>query len=222
MIVTDVPATRPTVIYPTFSPDSSWIAFERSTQSRSRGAEAELWLTSTDGQTVISLDSANLGTGLYTQNNASYEPTFMPVAVGGYFWLVFVSERVYGNTLTSIVEGTSAAPGRHKQLWVTAIDANPVAGQDPSHPAFWLPGQDTGDQNMRGEWALDPCKAVGAACTGGYDCCAGFCLAGDAGSPVCTAQAMGCSPTGDACKTATDCCDPTATCLAGFCNASPK
>jgi hypothetical protein len=222
MIVPNVAPMRPTVIYPTFSPDSQWIAFERSTQSRSRGAQAELWLTSTNGQTVISLDQANLGTGLYTQNDASYEPTFMPVAVGGYFWLVFVSERVYGNTLTDITEGTSTAPGRHKQLWVTAIDANPVAGKDPSHPAFWLPGQNTGDQNMRGEWALDPCKAVGATCSGGYDCCAGFCVQGDGGAPVCTAQAMGCSATGDACKQSSDCCDSTATCLAGFCNSSPK
>jgi hypothetical protein len=221
-IVPNVPGTRPTVIYPTYSPDSSWIAFERSTQSRSRGAQAELWLTSTDGQTVISLDAANQGTGLYTQTDANYEPTFMPVAVGGYFWLVFVSERVYGNTLTDITEGTSTAPGRHKQLWVTAIDANPKAGTDPSHPAFWLPGQNTADQNMRGEWALDPCKATGAGCTGGFQCCAGFCVAGDGGAGVCTTQAMGCSSNGDACKASSDCCDPTATCIAGFCNSSPK
>ncbi len=221
LVANDAP-TRPTTTYPSFSPDTEWIAFERSTQVRSRGAESELWLTSLDGTTLISLDAANTGTGLYTQTNASYEPTFMPVAVGGYFWLVFVSERVYGNTLTSIVEGTSGAPGRHKQLWVTAIDAQPTAGKDPSHPAFWLPGQNTADQNMRGEWALDPCKAAGASCTGGYECCAGFCVAGDGGAPVCTTQSAGCSGTGDACKTSADCCDTSATCVGGFCNVLPK
>ena len=221
-IVSNAAPTRPTTTYPSFSPDSEWIAFERSTQSRSRGAESELWLTSIDGATQIALTAANTGTGLYTQTNATYEPTFMPVAVGGYFWLVFVSERVYGNTLTSIDEGTSAAPGRHKQLWVTAIDANPVAGKDPSHPAFWLPGQNTVDQNMRGEWALDPCKATGASCSGGYECCAGFCVVGDGGASVCTSQSGGCSGSGDACKTSSDCCDTSASCVGGFCNVSPK
>jgi hypothetical protein len=211
-------ATRPTTTYPSFSPDSSWIAFERSTQVRSRGAESELWLTSSDGTTQISLDAANLGTGLYTQTNASYEPTFMPVAVGGYFWLVFVSERVYGNTLTSIVEGDSSAPGRHKQLWVTAIDAQPVAGKDPSHPAFWLPGQNTADQNMRGEWALDPCKALGQSCTAGFECCQGFCAAGDGGAPVCSTPTAGCAATGNACTKSSDCCSASATCVGGFCN----
>ncbi len=221
-IVANTAPSRPTVMYPTYSPDSLWIAFERSTQARSRGAQAELWLTSPDGTKVMSLDAANQGTGLYAQNNANYEPTFMPVAVGGFFWLVFVSERVYGNTLTDINEGTGSAPGRHKQLWVTAIDAAPTAGKDPSHPAFWLPGQNTGDQNMRGEWALDPCKAVGQSCSGGFECCAGYCVAADGGPPVCTTQSAGCSATGDACKASSDCCDSAATCVGGFCNVSPK
>jgi len=215
-------ATRPTTTYPSFSPDSKWIAFERSTQVRSRGAQAELSLTSLDGATIIPLDAANTGTGLYTQTDANYEPTFMPVAVGGYFWLVFVTERVYGNTLTDTNEGTSGAPGRHKQLWVTAIDAQPTAGKDPSHPAFWLPGQDTGDQNMRGEWALDPCKTTGQGCTGGYECCAGFCLSVDGGAPVCGTPTAGCAGSGDACKVSSDCCDATASCVGGFCNTQPK
>jgi len=220
-LVPNVP-TRTTTTYPSFSPDSQWLAFERSTQVRARGAESELWLTSLDGQTVMSLDAANMGTGLYTQTNASYEPTFMPVAVGGYFWLVFVSERVYGNTLTDINEGDENAPGRHKQLWVTAIDAQPTPGKDPSHPAFWLPGQNTADQNMRGEWALDPCKAAGQGCSGGYECCAGFCVSADGGSPVCTTQSAGCSGSGDACKTSADCCSGGLTCLGGFCTVVSK
>ena len=210
--------TRPTTTYPSFSADSKWVAFERSTQVRSRGAQAEIWLTSIDGTTQISLDAANTGTGLYTQTDANYEGTFMPVAVGGYFWLVFVSERVYGNTLTDVNEGTSSAPGRHKQLWVTAIDAQPTAGKDPSHPAFWLPGQNTADQNMRGEWALDPCKQQGQSCTAGYQCCAGFCRTDDAGTPVCSMPSGGCSSSGEACKMASDCCMSNATCIGGFCN----
>jgi hypothetical protein len=75
----------------------------------------------------------------------------MPESRGGYFWLVLVSERTYGNTLTDTNAST-----RHKQLWVTAIDDPPVPGQDPSHPAFWLPGQEIDNQNMRGAWTLEP------------------------------------------------------------------
>jgi Tol biopolymer transport system component len=214
-------ATRPTTTYPSYSPDSKWISFERSTQVRSRGAQAEMWLTSFDGATQVSLDAANTGTGLFTQTDANYEGTFMPVAVGGYFWLVFVSERVYGNILTDTNEGTTSAPGRHKQLWVTAIDAQPSGATDPSHPAFWLPGQNTADQNMRGEWALDPCKQQGQSCQAGYQCCAGYCRADDAGTPVCTTPQGGCSSTGEACKTAADCCAANAACIGGFCNVLP-
>ena len=206
-------ATRTTTTYPSYSADSKWISFERSTQVRSRGAQAEIWLTSSDGATQIALDAANTGTGLATQTNENYEGTFMPVAVGGYFWLVFVSERIYGNILTDTNEPTS-----HKQLWVTAIDAQPKAGKDPSHPAFWLSGQNTADQNMRGEWALDPCKQQGQSCQAGYQCCAGYCRADDAGTPVCSMPTGGCSSTGEVCKTAADCCSAKATCIGGFCN----
>lgn len=206
-------AGRPTVTFPTFSPDSQWIAFERSTQARSRGAQSDVWLTSIDGATQIALDATNR-TGILTGPEASstYEPTFMPVAAGGYFWLVVVAERTYGNVLT----GTDPTT-RNKQLWVSAIDANPQAGKDPSHPAFWLPGQQTDNNNMRGEWALDPCKQVGESCTSGFDCCNGYCRSDGDGGFACTDQIPTCSQIGEACKTASDCCDPSAVCIGGFC-----
>ncbi|HET6583638.1 MAG TPA: hypothetical protein VFG69_09325 [Nannocystaceae bacterium] len=145
-------ANRPTTTYPTWSPDSAWLAFGRATQARTRGAAGELWLTSSDGAIQQEL-SAACGTGVLApdQSSACYEPTFMPEARGGYFWLVFVSERVYGNTLVDTDVTT-----RRKQLWVTAIDETPVAGVDPSHPAFWLPGQELDNHNMRGMWTLEP------------------------------------------------------------------
>lgn len=204
---------RPTLTYPTFSPDSQWIAFERSTQARSRGAVSDVWLTSPDGATQFPLENSN-GTGLLTGAEASsnYEPTFMPVAAGGYFWLVIVSERTYGNTLVDLNPQT-----RHKQLWVTAIDAVPTAGQDPSHPAFWLPGQALDNNNMRGEWALSPCKMIGQGCSAGFECCDGFCHDDGMGNLTCTNSGGGCSQIGEACKTAADCCDPSASCVNGFC-----
>jgi hypothetical protein len=120
---------------------------------------------------------------------------------------------MYGNTLTDTNPNT-----RRKQLWVTAVDANPEPGEDVSHPAFWLPGQELNNQNMRGFWALGVCKGEGEGCEAGFDCCGGFC----SGDPkVCKETNDGCSELGDACDTGADCCLEVAECVNGFCSAIP-
>jgi hypothetical protein len=166
-----------------------------------------------DGSEPVRLDKAN-GFGhipdLETAEN--YEPTFVPVASGGYLWLVYVSERQYGNTLTNQDVAT-----RTKQLWVTAIDPFPAPGADPSHPGFWLPGQELDNNNMRGYAALNECKEIGETCEAGYDCCSGFCVEID-GAFVCDDTPPSCSPNGSACEDSSDCCDPDAECIAGFCS----
>ena len=125
-------AARTAVTYPTWSPDSEWVAYGRATQARTRGAQGELGLTNVDGSQQVELSrGCGVGSLAPDQGSACYEPTFMPESRGGYFWLVFVSERTYGNTLTD-----TAVDTRRKQLWVTAIDDPPQPGQDPSHPAF--------------------------------------------------------------------------------------
>lgn len=205
--------SRPTLTYPTFSPDSQWVAFMRATQSRARHGQAELWLAHVDGGDELLLDAASGGDLPPAHQHASFEPTFAPVAAGGYFWLVFVSERPYGNLVTDENPDT-----RRKQLWVAAIDAAPVAGGDPSHPAFWLPGQDPDRYNMRGSWAMSPCKALGAACEAGYECCEGFCIEDpQTGDHICGTE-QACSEIDDACTDASDCCDETALCIGGFCS----
>ncbi len=210
-----VPSAAPltTNTYPTWSPDSKYIAFQRSAQARTRGALGEVWLVGADGSAPQSLSNLNGTTYLPSpQNQASYQPTFLPVAVGGYFWVVFESERTYGVTLPDTNPTT-----RRKQLWVAAIDASPGAS-DPSHPAFWLPGQELGNQNMRGAWSLDPCKADGEDCSAGFECCNGFCvLDPDTNTYTCGEQ-EGCSPDGSACQTASDCCEVGAECINGFCS----
>ncbi|MFO0660543.1 MAG: hypothetical protein U0165_12035 [Polyangiaceae bacterium] len=202
---------RPTVTFPSFTPDSKWVVFERSTQARSRGAQSDLAISNTDGSVVMPLAQAN-GTGFLqgAEASANYEPTVMPIAAGGYFWVVMVSERTYDNTLTDTNPGS-----RTKQLWVFAVDANPTPGVDPSHPPFWLPGQELTNQNMRGEWALAPCKSEGTSCAAGYDCCSGFCI--DSGNgPVC-APPQTCSGLNDACTSDANCCDSKWSCVGGFC-----
>ncbi len=209
--------SRPTVTYPTFAPDSQWIAFMRATQARTRGAQGELWITNLDGSAQMELSLANgMGAIPVDQQSANYEPTFMPVAAGGYFWVVFVSERQYGNILTD-----QNVNSRRKQLWVAAIDANPTPGVDPSHPAFWLPGQEIDNHNMRGNWALSPCKDLGEACEAGFECCGGFCVDDGMGGMVCGDKPDTCSMLGDACDDASDCCDPNAQCIGDFCSIIP-
>jgi hypothetical protein len=140
----------------------------------------------------------------------NYFPTVAPIAAGGYFWVFFDSVRHYGNT------------GIHRQLWGAAVAIQNDAGEfnsqdglyakDPSAPAFYLPGQELETANHRAFTALDPCRADGASCESGVDCCSGFCTDGVCGPPT------GCSETDEACKEDTDCCNyPTDRCIAGFC-----
>jgi hypothetical protein len=139
-----------------------------------------------------------------------YFPTVSPVAAGGYFWVFFTSRRNYGNIRVTENPG----PVETKQLWVTAVDINAPAGTDPSHPAFYLPGQEEGSGNVRAFAALEPCKDEGQMCKSGVDCCCGKCS--DQG--VCKCNDPRCSKIEEACTTKADCCSPTAQCINGFCS----
>jgi hypothetical protein len=154
-----------------------------------------------------------------------YYPTVSPVAAGGYFWVFFDSIRNYGN------QGVS------RQLWGAAITiaADGVYGGDPSHPAFYVTGQDFLTGNHRAFTALDACKMDGDTCTSGTDCCGGFCFvetspAQELGSePVgkCSSDTPMCAKTNERCASSADCCPPAAgqtanSCIAGFCAYVPK
>jgi hypothetical protein len=131
----------------------------------------------------------------------NFDPTVSPVAAGGYFWVFFDSYRHYGNV------------GLQRQLWGTAIDVSPAGTYtaDPSHPAFYLTGQEAGTGNHRAFTALDPCRADGASCATGVDCCTGMCTNGACGG------APRCSNVDEKCATSKDCCDADAQCINGFC-----
>jgi len=139
-----------------------------------------------------------------------YFPTVSPVAAGGQFWLFFTSRRNYGNTIVGTQDDVKS-----KKIWVSAIDIDPPAGADPSHPAFYLPGQEIDAGNVRAFAALEPCRADGQQCASGIDCCCGGCLNGVCGCP------MGCSKIDEKCTTVTDCCnhenDSSLRCINGFC-----
>jgi hypothetical protein len=151
--------------------------------------------------------------------HSAYFPTVAPIAAGGYFWLFFDSIRHYGNL------------GLQRQLWGAAIDihADGTYTSDPSHPAFYLPGQEFGAGNHRAFAALDPCKRDGDSCTSGIDCCGGTCslpaTKGEFEEAVgtCSPPPMNsCAKRDERCTTHADCCppepgQPANSCIAGFC-----
>jgi WD40-like Beta Propeller Repeat len=227
--------TKSVIGYPSVSPDGQWVIYQRMSwedpstyynltsfqpPDNPIATTSDLYLASTKTPGV-EIRLANLdGDGYPFAAGArdlhlNFEPTFAPVAAGGYFWVVFLSRRTYGDILTG-------APGTEKQLWVAAIDQNPTPGHDPSHAAFHLPGQDVTSLNLRGFWALNPCLNDGQGCTTGTDCCTGYCNpgSGEAGAAVCSSSSSGCAILGNRCTTTADCCDGASgvTCINKVCS----
>ncbi|MFO0618317.1 MAG: hypothetical protein U0414_37330 [Polyangiaceae bacterium] len=200
------------IAFPSVSPDHESVVYHRGPLD-TRNGNADLFLARVSFP-GLQIPLANLnGTGYPFAAGSrdlswNYEPTFAPVNSGGYAWVVFTSRRTYGNRLTG---GANAV----KQLWVAAIDQN-VGTTDPSHPAFRMPGQDD-NLNMRGFWALDPCKQAGDSCATGSECCNKNCDMGVCKDP----NPNGCSDNGNSCVTAADCCDVQAECINNVCSAAP-
>jgi hypothetical protein len=211
------------IAWPTITPDGQWVLYSRTQGADTRTGSGDLYFASavTSNQEVrlAKLDGDGYPFAAGSRDVSwNFEPSFAPVAAGGYFWVVFTSRRTYGNILT----GDKTVV---KQLWVAAIDQNPKAGADPSHAAFHLTGQDEQHLAMRGFWALDPCKGDGQGCASGTECCGGYCAGagGDSGALVCTSQSQGCSQNGDKCNVTSDCCNAPAgaTCINHVCSEAP-
>jgi len=212
------------IAFASFSPDSKWLFFQKGDYSRAKyGANLhgndDLFVADLAGQVGTLPLAIASGAGLEAKNqHLAYQPTVNPISVGGYTWVVFVSPRDYGHRMTSTGKTNDPSYDNRKQLWVAAIDANPQPGKDPSHPAFWLPGQDLSTINMSGYWALDVCQQPGTDCSQGYECCSGFCQPDATGKYTCVTTPGACSNIGEKCATSADCCgEPTVQCVGGFC-----
>jgi hypothetical protein len=208
--------TSTLITWPTVSPDGQWIVYSRANSADTRQGNGDLYIASAttpnQEQRLAALDGDGYPFAAGARDlHYNFEPSFAPVAAGGYFWVVFTSRRTYGNVLT----GDKTVV---KQLWVAAVDQSPTSGKDPSHPPFHLTGQ---AQNlaMRGYWSLPPCKSDGSTCASGTDCCGGFCNAGG----TCMSTGSGCSQDGDKCDTNADCCDAAlgVTCINHVCSEAP-
>jgi len=244
----------PAVAWPSFLPDASGIIYHEGDSfdsyvffpapTPSGPQYAELRLVETADKTVKTLDALNghlpggalyLPYGAAVEGRMNYEPNVIPVAVGGYFWVLFTSRRAYGNT---VAPGSTAPPGAdpwgndanpspRKKLWIAAIDVDHPTKADPSHPAFYLPGQEVESGNMRAFAALAPCKPQGGDCESGADCCDGFCReTGRApdGTPVlqCVPPPVNqCSNVDETCQSSIDCCNHAYLCINNRCALPP-
>jgi hypothetical protein len=224
-----ITAGESALAYPSFTPDNKYVAFHAGTFSTGcQGACDDT--TPDDGQIYIAPVAGGGAVRLAaiddpptaTDRNTSVEPTFDPTPAGGYSWVVFTSMRAWGNMGWPVASGEDATKNENfkRRLWVAAVDPT-VGTVDPSHPAFYLAGQDD-TPNMRGFWANAQCiatpapGATGGACTQGFQCCSGFCTNGMCAS----VSTLACKSVGDSCTTASDCCNGGAgvSCIGGSCS----
>jgi hypothetical protein len=201
--------------WPSFLPDSLAVVYTEGAGFESKNGPAALRSVNMASGAVSTLDSLNAAkSGLTAAKN--FKPTVMPRPIGGYFWVMFSSNRTYGNTTVSGLK-----------IWVAAFDLDHVGKQDASHPAFFLPGQAMNSLSLGPYVALEPCRALGATCESGVDCCDGFCRetsrAAD-GTPVLQCvppPPASCSQVDEFCVTPADCCDQTNLCILNRCALPP-
>ncbi|MFT3921176.1 MAG: hypothetical protein QM778_01445 [Myxococcales bacterium] len=224
--------------WPSFVPDAKGVLFHEGDrfdtgQYGAKPSYAELRLADITANKVNKLAALNgwinatdsyFPYGVDEESRRNYEPSVLPVPVGGYYWVIFTSRRAYGHTLApgGTVPGTdnewgtfdnnTEHPSLRKKLWVAAIDLDYTGKDDPSHPAFYLPGQELMAGNMRAFTALEPCKQEGDSCSSGAECCEGFCRQIDASGEfgevqyTCVPPVAGCSYIDETCVSDADCC----------------
>jgi len=240
------------VAWPSFLPDSGAIVFHEGdsfdTAKYQGGAlYADLRMVSTDGANTQSLSQLNgydssgksyLPYGDAEEGHLDYEPSVLPVPVGGYYWVLFTSRRAYGNTIApggsvprgedkwgKPLTGEEESPSPRKKIWLAPIDLDYTGKLDPSHPAIYLPGQELESGNMRAFAALEPCRSNGGSCESAAECCTGFCrqTGRDEAGPVlqCVPPPKNaCSQEDEPCAVAGDCCNSLELCINKRC-ASP-
>lgn len=135
---------------PAFSPDGDWVAYNNIGADPNRDDDMgnpnqDLWLIDSTGGEPIPLARANREANL-----GNSWPKWAPHDGQGRLWLAFSSFRNYGHRLRN-----DQRDYPNPQIWITAIDPAAAArGEDPSGPAFWLPGQNIESGNHIPYWAV--------------------------------------------------------------------
>ena len=142
--------------------------------------------------------SSTLNTDSVAEGELNYFPTASPQEAGDKYWVLFTSRRLYGNVATSSpwqaersnnsnnrfgpynsstcnnAYGPASGLLETKKLWISAVDKDwQTSGGDPSHPAFYLPGQELQAGNSHAYWVATPCAKQNEACSTNDDCCGG-------------------------------------------------
>jgi hypothetical protein len=231
--------------WPSFLPDSAAIVFHEGdsfdTAKYQGGAlYADLRMVRSDGTNRKSLAQLNgydssgssyLPYGDAEEGHLNYEPSVLPVPVGGYYWVMFTSRRAYGNTIApggsvargddkwgKPLPGEEESPSPRKKIWLAPIDLDYEGKLDPSHPAIYLPGQELESGNMRAFAALEPCRGNGGSCESAAECCTGFCRQTGRDEQGPTLECVpppsnACSQEDETCAVAADCCNSLELCI---------
>ena len=174
------------------------------------------WLNGLDGSNTSYLPT---NTNHPNDTILNYEPTVNPIhraATSGW------SSRHVACTATSPPEhpydngnGTYPIP---KKLWVAAIDINPKPGTDPSHPAFYLPGQELNAGNLARLLGRRPVQAERHLVHHGRRVLQRLLQAGRwRRARLLEATPAGARNEYEACTTSADCCGTKLTCINGHC-----
>jgi len=169
-----VPA-GPTDSWPSWSPDSRWIAFAHGDFARSQDGHGALYLIAPTGGAPVRLDRACGG----ADSTDSFYPKFSPFDSGGYFWVSFLSLRDYGN------ERVGTRGSRRQQIWIAALRRTPRPDEDPSEVPYWLPGQNPRARNLSAYWAPRACRRDREECGTALECCSGQCALTASGRREC-------------------------------------
>jgi hypothetical protein len=218
--------------YPSYSPDGSLIAFNYASSGPNfHNPLARIKLIKAGGAAVAATDLAKLnGTGSLTNSWARWSPFVQAYQSGKILWITMSSTRDYGLRIQnggrqncypteSPIKPAFTTAGvmcTRAQLWMAAIDLDPAAvaaGSDVSHPAFWLPFQDTTTNNHLAQWAE---RSFSGPCSSEGTCEDGKCCIMDG----CTTCPIPPPPTPPECS-ADGNCPPSECCVAGACGTCP-
>jgi Putative metal-binding motif len=159
-----------TALFPSYSPNGDWIVFEKRKGSMRDAKDSSLWIVPAAGGEPVELKAASAS----KPGANACAPSFIPGDAPGRAYVVFSSRRAVGSFMPA--EG-------QRQLFATAVDLQlAAAGKDPSHPAFWLPFQQSTSSYLRAQWApavsactpaLEVCNEADDDCDGQIDedCC---------------------------------------------------
>jgi hypothetical protein len=129
--------------FPSFSPDSRFLAYVNAKGKSEDAKSAELRLVEVASRKVIQLSRLNRRVnnldGVFELGNSM--PTWAPSTTPGTFWLAFSSLRPYAEL--------RPLDKKRDQIWIAAIDP---AREDPSYAAFWAPFQSIDQGNHRAFW----------------------------------------------------------------------